>query len=199
MVSGDKNVSAALCSLVEDQESFGRVCPLKQKFKSTKYCGAFRFNFWQFGKWTEVIIDDRLPTRKGELLFAKSSENGELWPCLVEKAYAKLLNSYGSLEDGRLGELLVDLTGGILEVIDVKSADLTALESRIAKSVGKNMLVFCKIEPDYGFQKGGDVNGIVKDRAYSVIFTTSVTKDGKEHHLVRLRNPINDMLEWQGS
>jgi len=67
-----------------------RIIPKGQGFTSAEgYCGMFRFNFWRFGKWKEVIVDDLLPTLRGRLVFMHSPEQNEFWAALLEKAYAK--------------------------------------------------------------------------------------------------------------
>ena len=117
-VVGDCWFLAALANLAEDNDAFYRVVPDNQSFSSESYCGMFRFRFFRFGEWVEVVIDDRLPTRNGELIYLKAKDKNEFWSPLLEKAYAKLYGSYRALEGGLTIEAAVDFTGGIPEMID---------------------------------------------------------------------------------
>lgn len=54
--------------------------------------------FYKFSKEIYVTIDDYLPVDDhDEYVFAKSQEQHELWPSIVEKAYAKLYGGYGNI------------------------------------------------------------------------------------------------------
>merc|ERR550539_319698 len=72
----------------------GQVVPKDQGFtEKEKYAGIFHFRFW-FGRWIEIVVDDRLPVKKDAPLYMKSSSAEEFWPALLEKAYAKAKGSY---------------------------------------------------------------------------------------------------------
>jgi hypothetical protein len=44
-------------------------------------------------------------------LYARPSRQGELWPMLVEKAYAKMHGCYENIAQGSVAYALRDLTG----------------------------------------------------------------------------------------
>lgn len=80
--------------------------------------GAYTFQFYKHGTWHQVVIDNHLPcldeSDNQRLAFTSSSNAGELWPSLMEKAYAKIHGSFFALEGGSVGDILVDLTGGVV-------------------------------------------------------------------------------------
>ena len=88
---GDCWLLAAIASLTQEEKLMDKVLDVDNlnDFESSSYCGAFKFNVWQDGEWTEVIIDDRLPTYRNKLVFMHSKAKNEFWCALLEKAYAK--------------------------------------------------------------------------------------------------------------
>ena len=114
---------AALANLAENEKCFKQVVPYdkdENPFEPAHYyAGIFRFRFWRFGQWEEIVIDDRLPTIKGSLIYLRSVQKNEFWGALLEKAYAKLHGSYKALEAGLSMDAAVEFSGGIPEYIAI--------------------------------------------------------------------------------
>ena len=53
-----------------------------------------------------------MPTLEGGLIFANSKDPNEFWPALLEKAYAKYLGSYATLDGGCPLNAALHFSGG---------------------------------------------------------------------------------------
>lgn len=89
-IKGDCWLLAVISSMADIPVLFEHCVP-KQAIQTPDYVGVFKFRFWQFGQWVEVLVDDRLPVVAGsnQMLFMHSDESNEFWSALMEKAYAK--------------------------------------------------------------------------------------------------------------
>lgn len=58
-----------------------------------------------------MVVDDILPSIKGQLVLAHSDMRNVFWISLLEKAYAKMKGDYDVLNYGFASEAMVDLTG----------------------------------------------------------------------------------------
>ncbi|KAK7489937.1 hypothetical protein BaRGS_00018802 [Batillaria attramentaria] len=112
----------ACASLAQEKKIWMKVVPNHKEQEwddKNQYAGIFKFSFWRFGDWVDVVIDDRLPTRDGKLIFCHSKSRNEFWSALLEKAYAKLYGDYESLRYGFAADALVDFTGGVAEKLEL--------------------------------------------------------------------------------
>lgn len=122
----------------------------------------------------------------------------EVWPLILEKAYAKLHGSYEAIEGGWVDEACADLTNGApgrfaFEEEEVEQMKVSgALWQKLLEFIDKGVLLGA------GSTSGSDTEstqlGIVKGHAYSILDVMEI--DG--HQLIQLRNPWGNDAEWKG-
>ncbi|KAM4675585.1 calpain-5-like [Discoglossus pictus] len=212
-------VAAAAC-LAGDSSVWKKVIPFPEeqdwpRSGALSHTGIFRFRFWKFGKWVELLIDDRLPTVGGELLFCRPCQKrGAFWCALLEKAYAKLNGSYEALDGGSTAEALIDFTGGISEPINLLEDNFRGdiekkkkLFKDVIKANTRASLISASIRPSPGQTEEQVLSsGLVVGHAYSVTSVCSIKLwsgllslfQTHKLRLIRLRNPWGSG-EWNGA
>uniref|UniRef100_A0A673GUR0 Calpain-3 n=1 Tax=Sinocyclocheilus rhinocerous TaxID=307959 RepID=A0A673GUR0_9TELE len=185
---GDCWLLAAITCLTLNDIVLKRVVPHDQSF-TENYAGIFHFQFWRYGEWVDVVVDDRLPTYKNQLVFTRSGQKNEFWSALLEKAYAKLHGTYEALKGGNSLEAMEDFTGGVTEFFEITEAPKD-LYNIMRKALKRGSLMSCAIDilvPTA--QRTKTASGLVRGHAYSVTGVEQV--DGKDLmiRLVRVRDP----------
>eukprot|EP00759_Apiculatamorpha_spiralis_P028994 PhF_6_TR31416/c0_g1_i1/m.46055 len=159
------------------------------------------------GGWEWVIVDDFVPIQNfGGVptpLYCKSGQSTELWPMILEKAYAKMHNNWDTIDGGWPKEALGDLTGGVERSFDFKTVDKAITFEQFKAWVDDtHVIVSCMIGNDVeqsdaqgNAGEQGAVYGLYHGHAYSVIRAVK-TSDGQG--FVRVRNPWGNSAEWTG-
>ncbi|KAG8278975.1 hypothetical protein J6590_007991 [Homalodisca vitripennis] len=150
-------------------------------------------------EWKEVLVDDRLPTYRGRLIYLHSTNPTEFWAALLEKAYAKLYGCYESLgQGGSTTRALQDLTGGIVQSFGLSNQDRYLTFQVLNSAVPRSSLLIASINPEKESKRQLRLrNGLMTQTAYSVTGLARVRGPLGETPLVRLRNPWGKG-EWTG-
>ncbi|KAK3571582.1 hypothetical protein QTP86_014551, partial [Hemibagrus guttatus] len=186
---------AAIGAITFQPKIMDQIIPVGQSFRKD-YAGIFHFRFWRFGKWVDVVIDDKLPTIDGQLIFVHCKTRNEFWPALLEKAYAKLCGSYADLHGGLISEALSDFIGGVHLTLRLK-ADHPEHWALLRRAEQYNSCMGCGSHAGATSANTELPNGIVEGHAYTVTGVTKVMSDGESVKLVRLLNPWG-RKEWNG-
>ncbi|XP_075197546.1 calpain-2 catalytic subunit-like [Anomaloglossus baeobatrachus] len=173
---GDCWFLGSIACLTLNKDCVSRVIPQDQYFDKD-YAGIFRFMFWQYGQWVEVVVDDRLPTKDDTLIFASSGTSNEFWSALMEKAYAKLHGSYEALIAGDAMDALEDFTGGVGELYQTYSASEELFE-KIQRALLKKSLLGCGSVSYHKSYFGSDVRGCYR----AVIVVKELTVDASARY-----------------
>ncbi|XP_051512469.1 calpain-5-like [Myxocyprinus asiaticus] len=184
------------------------------KEKPENYAGIFHFRFWRFGEWIDVVIDDRLPTANGQLIYCHSNDSNEFWSALVEKAYAKMYGCYEALDGGNTADALVDFTGGVTEPMDLLEGKFNQEEEarnqlfeRVLKVHNRGGLISCSIRATNQADMEARLDcGLVKGHAYAVTDVRKVRLGtgllaffkSEKLSMIRMRNPWGQK-EWNGA
>ncbi|KAJ7988665.1 hypothetical protein DPEC_G00311570 [Dallia pectoralis] len=186
---------ASIGALTKQEDILQQVVPLKQNFKAG-YCGIFHFRFWRFGRWVDVLIDDKLPTINGKLIFVQSKTCNEFWPALLEKAYAKVCGSYTAIHLGAISEAMMDFTGGVHITLRPKE-DPSKCRDLLLKATKSQSLIGCSTPPGETPEIKEAPNGLVCGHAYTVTGVKQFMSQGILVNLVRIFNPWGE-VEWRG-
>ncbi|XP_057376386.1 calpain-B-like isoform X1 [Daphnia carinata] len=198
---GDCWLLAAMASLTLNPKLFHQVVPEDQSF-TDNYAGIFHFRIWQYGTWVDVVVDDRLPTCDGKLVFLQSQTKNEFWSALLEKAYAKLHGGYEALKGGTTCEAMEDFTGGVSEMYEMNQAPPNLFKI-LLKAHQRSSLMSCAIEPDPDQLEAETPLGLIKGHAYSItsvkMMDIRTPRMSGQIPMIRIRNPWGNEAEWKGA
>jgi hypothetical protein len=149
--------------------------------------GTYRVRFYDDdGRAHDETVDaDFWVNARGRMRYGRSLTRDELWPALIEKAYAQWKGGYGAIESGKGKDVFRALMGQ--RANRVATADQTAdqLWARVRSATrdGRPM-----VADTYGTEKKYLRTGIADNHVYTVLGTQE--EDG--HRYVILRNPWAD-------
>lgn len=161
-------------------------------------CGGYLIQFYKYDEKVYVIVDDIFPINtENKWAFAQTNNGTEIWPMLLEKAYAKLNGGYDNIVAGKVHYALADLTNGEPEEIKLEASkdNPEALWSKMVKYKSSSYPMGAGSPENPNGDLAVSQNGIVQGHAYAILDVQEVDSD----RLIQLKNPHGQYgQEWRG-
>jgi len=162
--------------------------------------GVYVVNVYVNGSLMEIVVDDFIPvdTRTNKPLFAQK-ESANIWPIILEKAWAKVNGSYEDIISGESSEATNFLTPYPSEKLFLNNEELIPSWDKAKKALHYNFLVSTSTRDENGGFTSEVENrfGIPSDHAFSVVDMHEITHNGEQLKLLKLRNPWMTQ-NWKG-
>lgn len=215
--AGDLGDSWVMCSVAAVSEDPARLMGMfrhpegKAAAQREHAVGAYRVTFNKNGWWRSVLVDSYLPVSAGKLKYAKSAvDPAEIWPAILEKAYAKLHGSYAKICSGDPLHALQDMTGFSTSrfdeaLVDESNKSKVELFDDLVRGIAAGYTVICNTpgsDPKSKDGKNAPLTaeyaevGLVTGHAYTIIDAKYF--ENMNLRIVKVRNAWGRGLEWNG-
>ena len=193
---GDCYFLSTLYSLAENPQN------IKKMIKNGKATDdSFEANIFIHGEPVTVVVDDSFPVANAsKIAFAGINENsGNIWPLILEKAWAKCNKSYEDIIPGNSADAFQFLTPAPYDTY-YHTQDIGATLFKTIQDANKENYI---ILADITETKNTNLDtlsklGLITNHAYSVIGTAVLKKpNGNEIQLLKMKN-MWGTNEWIG-
>jgi hypothetical protein len=193
--SGDCYFLSSLASLAERPELIRRIFS-RYAVREGIYSVWVRVR----GVPTEVIVDDYMPTHRGNLVFSKPrAGTQEVWVLILEKAWAKVHGTYEAISGGYPFNVLNSFSTGPIYHYPVAADSMPPALAKAHEDKLKRRLEYANQKTNFPICAGSKAEvdqGLIPNHAYSLIDTVLLSAT-KGEHLIKLRNPWGE-CEWSG-
>ena len=147
------------------------------------------------GEYQIIYIDDYFPCLKGtNIPYFSKSNNFELWPLLLEKAWAKVNGSYANCLSGWPNDAFRTFTGFCCEDINHEEEPAEKIWEKIKKVKDNNGIICSSTKKDFEINELGLNPGFT----YTLLNAEEVEDDkNRKVYLLKLRNDLGKS-DWNG-
>jgi len=179
------------CYLVASAASIAQMRPqaLERMIKQNAD-GTFTVTFKRFAAGARAYVDDAVtvtnsfPNRWGQAFYGGSTQRGELWFSVLEKAYASWKGGYDAIRSGYPYEIFEACLGKAGKHLDPRIDSADKVFKAVKAATDKKLPMVAWTAPD-STEKPFAGTGLVGDHAYTLMGAEE--KDGQR--FVTLRNP----------
>ena len=177
----------------------------REEAQGLSFAGLYQVRLCLNGKIHDVRIDDYFPCKFNGRSVYIGTHGDDLWPMLIEKAYAKVYSNYDALRAGLCHEALSDLSGAPVFHWDLEDergqAELSGdkLWQRLISIDYYNNLVVVGttgedkwIAPRKAKSLGGP--GLVAAHSYALLLAVTLSSGAR---IALIRNPWEE-IQWSG-